>query len=362
MKLVFICGCLEPGEDGVGDYTRRLAGELVREGHRAAILAFYDRKVQKIETDFQMENETPVEVMRIPAGFDAKIRFQTAKEFINNKDPEWLSLQFVPYSYDNKGLPLSLGNQLKNLGATKKWHIMFHELWGGLPRPKNLREALLSFFQKTIIKVIYLKLSPLKVSTSIPYYKEVFFSKDINLLPLFGNIKFQQTCKKIKTKSLIAVHFGGFSGKFQEWELQLNWVKTYGLLRKQKVELWIIGGGGAHKGEALSVAKKVFDQNNIKDLGRLSANEISRNFQQADIGISRSGSMHYGKSSSTISMLEHGLPVLLQGKRLENKLDQNFLDERIYFCDDDIQKDLQRGKPNGRLNEVAKLFVDQLGE
>ena len=32
MKIVFICGCLEPGKDGVGDYTRRLSAELIDHG------------------------------------------------------------------------------------------------------------------------------------------------------------------------------------------------------------------------------------------------------------------------------------------------------------------------------------------
>lgn len=27
MTILFLCGSLEPGRDGVGDYTRRLAGD-----------------------------------------------------------------------------------------------------------------------------------------------------------------------------------------------------------------------------------------------------------------------------------------------------------------------------------------------
>ena len=30
MNLLFICGSLEPGKDGVGDYIRRLSSELLQ--------------------------------------------------------------------------------------------------------------------------------------------------------------------------------------------------------------------------------------------------------------------------------------------------------------------------------------------
>lgn len=32
MRLAFICVSLEPGRDGVGDYTRSLAAECIRQG------------------------------------------------------------------------------------------------------------------------------------------------------------------------------------------------------------------------------------------------------------------------------------------------------------------------------------------
>jgi hypothetical protein len=33
MKLLFLRGSIEPGKDGVGDYTCRLCGALIAEGH-----------------------------------------------------------------------------------------------------------------------------------------------------------------------------------------------------------------------------------------------------------------------------------------------------------------------------------------
>ena len=37
MKIAFLCGSLEPWRDGVGDYTRRLAGDLQACGHQVLV-------------------------------------------------------------------------------------------------------------------------------------------------------------------------------------------------------------------------------------------------------------------------------------------------------------------------------------
>ena len=42
MKFAFICGSLEPGRNGVGDYTRRLAGELAAQGHECLLVSLND--------------------------------------------------------------------------------------------------------------------------------------------------------------------------------------------------------------------------------------------------------------------------------------------------------------------------------
>jgi hypothetical protein len=39
LNIVFLCGSLQPGRDGVGVYTRRLAGEVIRQGHQASIIS-----------------------------------------------------------------------------------------------------------------------------------------------------------------------------------------------------------------------------------------------------------------------------------------------------------------------------------
>jgi hypothetical protein len=42
MKILFLTGSLEPGKDGVGDYTRLLANECGERGHEVFLLGLND--------------------------------------------------------------------------------------------------------------------------------------------------------------------------------------------------------------------------------------------------------------------------------------------------------------------------------
>ena len=45
MNIAFICGSLEPGKDGVGDYLQRLGLELLQQGHKVSLIAIHDHFV-----------------------------------------------------------------------------------------------------------------------------------------------------------------------------------------------------------------------------------------------------------------------------------------------------------------------------
>ena len=58
MKIAFITSCLEPGKDGVGDYTRSLAAESSRNGHEVCLLALNDRHVDRERECTAVESRT----------------------------------------------------------------------------------------------------------------------------------------------------------------------------------------------------------------------------------------------------------------------------------------------------------------
>src|SRR4030081_3934353 len=108
MKIVFICGGLEPGRDGIGDYTHQLATELIKKGHTVSAIALNDKYVKILKKEERLTNHDFI-ALRLPSNWKSAQRYKYAKDWIDSFDPEWLSLQFGPYSFNKKGLPFNLG-------------------------------------------------------------------------------------------------------------------------------------------------------------------------------------------------------------------------------------------------------------
>ena len=145
MKILFVCGCMEPGKDGVGDYTRLLSAQLIRKNHEVAVIALKDYFTNSSEESEQVVEGEKVSVLRIE-----KSHFQLsaiAQEYIQRFDPEWISLQYVPYSFHKKGLPLQLPGLIRKLLDGRKCHLMLHELWLGISEKSPLRQKAIGYIQ-----------------------------------------------------------------------------------------------------------------------------------------------------------------------------------------------------------------------
>lgn len=361
MRLLFICGSIEPGRDGVGDYCRNLAIELSRLRITVALLALQDRYIEGKVLREERQGNLILPVLRLGMDLSPGLRFSSAKEFVDQLDPDWLSLQFVASSYDQKGLPWRLSGELAKIGEERKWHIMFHELWVGLPRPVNLKQRVYGLLQKRIIRKIISGISPVAINTSIPLYRKNLLVPGVSILPLFGNISITEVPTEEKGGSeLVAVHFGTCTPHSGDWRKQLEWLKRYSVVQERNLKLELIGNSGPNKKQAIRVGEEVIGKDTITDFGWLSQAEISRRFLRADIGISRAGNLNYGKSGSTISMLEHGLPVLLRGKREENR-DLRYSDsDNLVYINDSFSMNLKREQPKSRAPEVVQLFLKTL--
>src|SRR5690606_8025411 len=100
----------------------------------------------------------------------------------------------------------------------------------------------------------------------------------------------------------------------------------------KKPLLLILGKGGRHKEKALDISKEILGGENVVDIGPISEKKVSQYFHQSDFGISRADFPFYGKSGSTIAMLEHGLPVLLRGRRPKAEhLNLSNFDKQLIF-------------------------------
>lgn len=190
MTFLFICGSAQPGKDGVGDYTRRLCGNLSSKGHKTIIVALCNNHSKLFFNERQEIEGNEILVYHIPVYSSVKQRFIWCQSILNEFQPDWISLQFVPYSFNPKGLPFWLPSFLKKLRGDYKWHIMFHELWIGMDTESSLKHKCIGRVQQLIVKKIVTNTNPTIIATQIKLYQFFLNCHKIKaeLLPICGNI------------------------------------------------------------------------------------------------------------------------------------------------------------------------------
>lgn len=311
MKVIFICGSLEPGHDGVGDYTRRLACEFIRQGNQAELIAMNDQFIQKDIEGYQQDEGIGVRVLRISGSSEETIKFKTIENWLKNYQPDWISLQFVPFSFHPKGLPFRLAKFLLSFGKDIRWHIMFHELWIGMHKGAGKKELFWGFFQRIAIKSLLDKIKPKMISTQSGLYKTQLMrlGYESELLPLFSNIPVMKTdlIQNQKDK-LVFILFGGIHDTGAPLEQFAKEVKAWSVKTKKPVSLKIIGRTGKEQ----NIWKKVWEEKGmeIEIIGEKPSKEISEHLQMADYGITTTVFEKVDKSGSVAAMIEHGLNVI----------------------------------------------------
>lgn len=313
MKLAFICGSLEPGRDGVGDYSRRLASALMSLGHDVFIIALNDCYLNETSIDKNIQDcdVHSVKFLRLPQSKPWAERIEIAKEVIHRHDPAWLSLQYVPYSFDQKGIPFRLPNRLTSLTMKHNWHIMFHELWENGTALKN---RLVGKSQKWIARSLAKNLKAKCIHSSTTYNVQLLNKAHIvtTQLRLFGNVPIAGLSLSINTEKkdrhrIKGIYFGAAPNP-EAQNIILKKLTEVTSKNNTQIDLILAGALGPN-GKAFHSSLSQVKQIATSRTGFISEVEVSRLMQKSDFGISRSPAKHLGKSGSTISMLEHGLPV-----------------------------------------------------
>ncbi|MEO7536768.1 MAG: hypothetical protein ABIU30_23125 [Ferruginibacter sp.] len=318
MKIIFFCGSLEPGRDGVGDYCRRLSEQLSVLGHQPFLVALNDSHISSVIEVFQVESDIEIPALRIPSIYSRHDSFVLLQDLINRFDPDYLSLQFVPFAFHSKGLPFTIVNFLKKLGKGRSWHIMFHELWVGIDKEASFKHVCWGWVQKQIIKGILRKLRPKAIHTQTRIY--ITMLKKLNYhahhLPLFSNIPLNTKAKRknneigFKENGNRRINFLMFAG-IQPGAPILEFVHEvaeYSDKYNVEVELKTIGRCGQEQ-DKWETAWKSKDLP-FQSLGGQSPERISEELSIASIGISTTPAFQIEKSGSVAAMLQHGLPVL----------------------------------------------------
>jgi len=366
MKIAIICGGLEPGHDGVGDYTRKLAGAVSKQGHTITAIAINDKLIKSTVQYQEDIDGSIVEIARIPSSENENNRFNVLKGILLKFNPDWISLQFVPYSFHAKGLPYRLFNSLKAMKLPYKWHFMFHELW--IDDPENKKQYVVKLLQKLIIYTGVKKIKPQIINVTVPYNMQRL--KRINLpstvLGLFGNIvKSEQPITSVDTVSdskINVLYFGGPPGS-EYLEKVLEGLEIFCKSTNKEIDITLVGINSSSKEKFVKVLHQRLDPYavNIKDLGFLDDSVLSELLTKSTVGIVRYLPYFIGKSGSAVAMIEHGIPVWLPRWNGEGQIDYEFRKELIHH---DLKSAVSQKHETyySLLTDVANQFVNDLND
>lgn len=310
MKIILICGSLEFGKVGVGDYCRRLSIALYKRGIEVALIGYNDGYIDNPIHSLENFENGSFPILRFPRKFNESNKVDLAIKFISDFKPDWLSLQFVSYAFHEKGLPFSLVKSLKFLGKEIKWHFMFHELWIGMDKNAHIRERIIGFFQKKIIFNLIKSLKPLVINTHSQVYQFQLnsFALNSHILPLFGNIvPIKTNCDFDYGSYFNIVIFGSIykDSKF------LEFIKWLPLNSKFKFFFHFVGGNGKELNLFLDHLREFNFAYKVH--GWKNDYYISNLLISSQLGLSTTPYNLTEKSGSVAAMLEHNLPVFSIG-------------------------------------------------
>jgi hypothetical protein len=328
MKIAFLCSSLEPGRDGVGDYTSRLAGELIRQGHQVIAVGLNERNISQTKFEQQEIDGVSVPVLRLPGDIPWIHRMVETHKWTGDFDPNWLSLQFVPFGFHPKGLCFGLGKRLANIDPVKPWHIMFHELWLGLNEGASVKHRIWGALQRKSVLDLIGHLRPQIVHTHAEPYRKVLDNEGVNasVLPLFGNLpRVNADCRNDLLRMLPAQASDGpndpsdlylagvFGAVHPEWDAEKAVDTMLPLLQRCQKRLLMVFFGKSNL-SAVTFEKLKFtlgDRAGVVMAGERTSIEVSKILNSLDLGLATSPRQIIQKSASVADMLEHGLSVLV---------------------------------------------------
>jgi hypothetical protein len=327
LNVVLICTSVEPGRDGVGDYSVRLASALMSQGHQVLVIAERDSAVSAQEpVHGEREN---VRVLRLPGRASNEDRGRWLAQALAAFSPDWIVLQFVCWGFADAGIldppPTAL------IAALSGWRVAIycHELWLGLERGASLRHRWWGRRQRISILRFLVLLRPRVVLTSNPAYRDVLQRHDwsAQIVPLFSNIPVhagasakllalleQRAGRPLWGTRSDVVMLAVFGSVWREWrpEAALRWLTGEAQRRSRRV-LLVSAGRPSQKGEAVlaRLARKSDLEVTSIALGEVSPEVVSGLLQEADVGLPASEWLVLGKSGVAAAMVAHGLPMLV---------------------------------------------------
>ena len=323
MKVLFICGSIGLGLSGVGDYARRLSEELARQGHEATLVGLCesdDHDNALVAGTIESCSSVPLpRVLRLRANTSWKRRTIELSEFLSRVRPDVISLQYVPYAFQARGLPFRLARRLRGITPHgSRWQIMFHEICIGLGDSCSWKHRVIGSFQKRIAGGLVRTLRPIAVHSHAFPYLDILrnLGVDAKPLPLFSNVP--ATTKQVIPDHLPLlrdrqsfVDFAFFGTVHPDWNVNrvVELLKQIGKSRELSPRIIAIGRGGRFAGTMWEAFRNAGVD--VIETGVIDDKSVSAYLSNCDLGLSGYPPDLIQKSSAAATMADHGLKILV---------------------------------------------------
>lgn len=367
-RIVIITADIEITGDGVADYSRLLSAEMVRQGHEVLLIGLMQKSGTWIR--FLPENSE----YQINRELQWNDRIETVRQTIERFSPDFISFQYVCFSFGRYGMPLTIGRDIRRIAGKRAVELMSHELWTGISRPADFKTYLLGTIQQWNYRRFLAHLRPDVVHVSNPAYVRLLerIGHKATVLPLFGNIPVNEKKDEWLANQQGVIAFLIFGSIHPEWSPEPLLPMIIAFARNLNRKPVIISAGSQGRGVAVWQAMVVKYQNEIAfhALGRMDAERVSALMNAADYGIATSPLSLIGKSGTAAAMLEHDMPVIVTrdepcfavGTVEPTEGFSRFIRPDNSFATQ-MQLEMQRPrKPASRLPDVAKSVVEEMIE
>jgi hypothetical protein len=319
MRFAFLCSSLADGWDGVGDYARLLAAACEADGHECLLVALHDRHLlgENVKNDHGD--------LRFPQGLSWEAKAARLRDELHYFRPDCVSWQLVPYGFNRRGIMPAQMALLAESARDWRQHVMLHELWVGISKNASATERVLGALQKFRLVDFLQRLQPLIFHTSNEAYQQVLLRAGLKsgVMPLFGNIPvipMERVDAEMELRLLsgdklpdgplaVGILFGTLHPQWNPEET-LAWLHEASRMSGRRIAIVVVGRTGTH-GKPLLARLNDGGGVSVTTLGELPANWLSAIFQASDFAIATHPWALIGKSGTTATLLEHGLPVLV---------------------------------------------------
>jgi len=368
MKIVFIAGCLEPGRDGVGDYTRALATECARRGHEVRLLSVGEPAQPAVTVDGLPTLRLTADAWRADGG-------SAAQRWLEAFAPDWASLQFVPYSFAPRGFfAPAIPALMRAVGTAPRRHLFVHEVWIGSQAGAPLRARVAGWWQRRAVARLLRLMRPALVHTSARYHIDALatLGQPARRLPLFGHVPVPAVGARavlpgVADDALVC----GLFGTLYDWRPD-EFLADYAALAAslgRPAALVAAGGLGAAGAKRFArLAERWSGTIACRASGRMTEAELAAVFARFDCAATSMPWNIVGKSSSAASLRLHGLRVVVTAAGDPPRFraaapDEAGADDGFvpYFRTRRLERSLfQRTAPGPDVGAVAERFLADL--